>query len=262
MTELFDIGANLADPSFDADRHDVLSRARDAGVGHIVITGSSLESNKRAAIIAKDDPRLHYTTGVHPHHANDYDDVMHAELSRQMSANQVVAAGECGLDYFRHLAPVEAQASAFERQLDLAEQYQLPVFLHQRDAHDDFIRILAPRLNNIPRAVAHCFTAGEEELHSYLEHDLYIGITGWICDERRGQHLLKLVNEIPDDRLLIETDAPYLLPRSLRPKPKSRRNEPCWLPEVARVIAEARGTTPEALSLLSTRNALTFFGIS
>lgn len=257
-----DIGANLADTSFNSDLQAVLDRAKAAGVDEIVITGSCLDSNARAAEIAARDDGLYYTTGVHPHHAAAYDDQMHATLQTQMSAPSVIAAGECGLDYFRDIAPRAQQGHAFKQQLELAQDRALPVFLHQRDAHDDFLAILDPFLASIPRAVAHCFTAGERELRAYLERDLYIGITGWICDERRGQHLLELIRLIPDDRLMIETDAPYLLPRTLRPKPKTRRNEPAWLPEVGRVVAQARGVSIESLAETTRTNARRFFALN
>ena len=198
---------------------------------------------------------------MHPHHADDYDAEMHETLTTQMARDSVVAAGECGLDYFRNFADHDRQAHAFEQQLALAAQYQLPVFLHQRDAHDDFMAILKPRWGTLTRAVAHCFTAGERELHDYLDLGLYIGITGWICDERRGRHLLPLMRDIPADRLMVETDAPYLLPRSLRPRPKTRRNEPCWLPEVIRAVAEARGESAEALAEQTAANARAFFDL-
>ncbi|MEM7612175.1 MAG: TatD family hydrolase [Pseudomonadota bacterium] len=261
MPDFIDIGANLAHDSFDEDREQVLARARAAGVGHIVLTGSSIDSNARAAEIANDHTGLSYTAGVHPHHADDYDRRMHETLAQQMAAPGVSAAGECGLDYFRNFASHENQAAAFRAQLELACEHQLPVFLHQRDAHDDFVAQLRPFLNDLPAAVAHCFTAGEAELDTYLELGLYIGITGWICDERRGAHLLPLMPRIPDDRLMIETDAPYLLPRTIRPRPKTRRNEPCWLPEVARVVAAARQQSVDQLATLTSANATRFFGL-
>ena len=262
---MIDIGANLAHDSFDDDRDTVLERARQAGVEAIVVTGSSIDSNAAAAEIAAATdpawPRCYYTTGVHPHHADDYDSNMHDTLARQMARDDVVAAGECGLDYFRNYAQHDAQAHAFSSQLGLAIDNELPVFLHQRDAHDDFLAVLKPRLPELSRAVAHCFTAGERELHDYLALGLYIGITGWICDERRGAHLLDLVGDIPADRLLVETDAPYLLPRSLRPRPKTRRNEPCWLGEVVNTIADARGESPEAVGQYTAANARRFFAL-
>jgi TatD DNase family protein len=196
---------------------------------------------------------------VHPHHANEYEQRVHEVLRELQEHAAVVAVGECGLDYFRNFSPADAQRAAFERQLALAVDSGLPVFLHQRDAHDDFMRILRPRINDMSRAVAHCFTGDRAHLHDYLELGLYIGITGWICDERRGKHLRDIVAEIPLDRLMIETDAPYLLPRTLRPKPKSRRNEPMHLIEVLRVVAEAYGQPEQTIAAATTANARRFF---
>ena len=120
---------------------------------------------------------------------------------------------------------------------------------------------MRPRLPNLSRAVANCFTGNETELRELLDLDLYIGITGWICDERRGTHLKDIIALIPDDRLMIETDAPYLLPRSLRPRPKTRRNEPAWLTEVLRVVAEARGRSPEEVAATTSKTAEVFFDL-
>jgi TatD DNase family protein len=204
---------------------------------------------------------LYATAGVHPHHAADYSDESDALIRDLTKKDAVVAVGECGLDYFRNFSPREDQLRAFERQLLIAKESGLPVFLHQRDAHDDFVELLEPALPDLSRAVAHCFTGEGESLREYIAMGLYIGITGWICDERRGQHLHDIVSFIPDDRLLIETDAPYLLPRSIRPRPKSRRNEPMYLPEVVRVIAEARGQSEEHVASISTENAIRFFDL-
>ncbi|MEO0575279.1 MAG: TatD family hydrolase [Pseudomonadota bacterium] len=261
MLTLTDIGANLADASFDKDRDDVIARARSAGVTRMIITGSSIDSNVAAAELATAQPGLGFTAGVHPHHAKDLDDAALQTLRGQMAHPKINAAGECGLDYFRNLSDKQQQADAFAKQLDLAIEHQLPVFLHQRDAHDDFMAILKPRLGELTRAVAHCFTAGERELDDYLAHDLYIGITGWICDERRGKHLLDLVPRIPAERLMIESDAPYLMPRSLRPKPDTRRNEPCWLTETARVVAQARNQSVEDLASQTNATASQFFNL-
>jgi hypothetical protein len=151
----------------------------------------------------------------------------------------VVAAGECGLDYFRNFSPHPDQQRVFRAQLELATRARKPVFLHQRDAHEDFLQIL--RDYRGLAGVAHCFTGDAAELAAYLDHGLYIGITGWICDERRGQNLQRLVADIPLDRLLVETDAPYLLPRNLEPKPRTRRNEPKYLPHIVDAIARRRG---------------------
>jgi TatD DNase family protein len=259
---LIDIGANLAHDSFDDDRDEVLQRAADAGVARILITGSSDDSNARAATLAKtSDGKLFSTAGVHPHHASDYTDESDALIRSLVAKDAVVAVGECGLDYFRNFSPRDAQLDAFRRQLQIAKETGLPVFLHQRDAHDDFIDVLEPSLPGLSRAVAHCFTGEHESLREYIELGLYIGITGWICDERRGKHLHDIVSVVPDDRLLIETDAPYLLPRTIKPKPKTRRNEPAYLPEVLRVVAQARGQSEDHVAQITTENATRFFAL-
>lgn len=259
---LIDIGANLAHDSFDEDRDEVLQRAADAGVSKIIITGSSRQSNVAAARLAEADPgRLYATAGVHPHHAADYDDACDQQIRSLTQQAAVVAVGECGLDYFRNFSPRDAQLDAFRAQLQIAADTGLPVFLHQRDAHDDFVEVLEPALPNLSRAVAHCFTGEGESLREYLAMNLWIGITGWICDERRGAHLKEIVPLIPDDRLLIETDAPYLLPRTISPKPKSRRNEPAFLVEVLRVVAAARGQSEEHVANITAANATRFFAL-
>lgn len=259
---LIDIGANLAHDSFDEDRAEMMQRAKDAGVSRMIVTGSSDDSNLEALRLATESRgTLFATAGVHPHHASDYTDASDNSIRRLIKDPLVVAVGECGLDYFRNFSPRGAQLEAFSRQLDIARESGKPVFLHQRDAHDDFIDILEPYLPDISRAVAHCFTGEGESLREYLALGLYIGITGWVCDERRGKHLYDIVSIIPDDRLLIETDAPYLLPRTIRPRPKSRRNEPMYLPEVVRVVAEARGQSVEHVAAITTANAIRFFDL-
>lgn len=259
---LVDIGANLAHDSFDDDRDEVLDRARAAGIARIVVTGSSDDSNRQAAALAQTHPGFLYSTaGMHPHHASDYDESSATLIRELADAGQIVAVGECGLDYFRNFSPRDAQLEAFRSQLDIATDTGLPVFLHQRDAHDDFVEVLEPALPKLSRAVAHCFTGEHESLREYLAMGLYIGVTGWICDERRGTHLKEIVSIVPDDRLMIETDAPYLLPRTIAPKPRSRRNEPMHLVEVLRTVAEARGQSMAHVAAITTANAERFFDL-
>ncbi|MDJ0794669.1 MAG: TatD family hydrolase [Woeseiaceae bacterium] len=259
---LVDVGANLAHDSFDDDRDAMMQRAEDAGVTTMIVTGSSDDSNVRAAELAEAHPGVLYSTaGVHPHHASDYTDESDTLIRSLVDKDVVVAVGECGLDYFRNFSPRDAQLDAFRRQLQIAKDTGMPVFLHQRDAHDDFVEVLDEFLPDLSRAVAHCFTGEGESLREYLAMGLYIGITGWICDERRGKHLHDIVDVIPDDRLLIETDAPYLMPRTIQPKPKTRRNEPMHLTEVLKVVAEARGQTEEHVARVTTENARRFFAL-
>ena len=256
--ELIDIGANLAHDSFDADRDAVMRRAADAGVGRMVVTGSSEEATRRAIELARAHPGVLYATGgVHPHHAADLTPDTLPTLHALAREPEVKAVGECGLDYFRDFSPRDLQRRAFGWQLELAKATGKPVFLHQRDAHDDFIAIL--REHGITTGVAHCFTAGEKERDDYLKLGLHIGITGWINDERRGLHLRDVVKGIPAERLLIETDAPYLLPRDIKPAPKSRRNEPAYLPYVAKAIAAARSESPDVVATASTIAAQRLF---
>ncbi|MDH3351139.1 MAG: TatD family hydrolase [Gammaproteobacteria bacterium] len=259
---LIDIGANLTHDSFDEDRDAVLQRASDAGVTKMIVTGSSNQGSIDAVTLARTEPgRLYATAGVHPHHAADFDESSIELITELAEDAAVVAVGECGLDYFRNFSPRSDQLRAFQAQLEIAAATALPVFLHQRDAHDDFVEVLEPMLPRLSRAVAHCFTGEGESLREYLAMGLWIGITGWICDERRGAHLHDIVSIIPDDRLLIETDAPYLLPRTIQPRPRSRRNEPAYLTEVVRVVAEARGQRVEHVANITTNNAMQFFNL-
>jgi TatD DNase family protein len=259
---LVDIGANLTHDTFDVDRRDMMQRAADAGIEKMIVTGSSDQGNKDAAALAAAHPGLLYATaGVHPHHASDYNEASAEQIRTLTKSDAIVAVGECGLDYFRNFSPRDAQLAAFRSQLEIAAETGLPVFLHQRDAHDDFVEVIEPMLPRLSRAVAHCFTGEGESLREYLAMGLSIGITGWICDERRGAHLKDIVSIIPDKQLMIETDAPYLLPRTLRPKPKSRRNEPAYLTEVLRIVAEARGQSEEHVAKITTDNATRFFDL-
>ncbi len=260
---LVDIGANLTHDSFDDDRDKVIERASEAGITRIVVTGTDGDSSRDALALARTRPgKLYATAGMHPHHASDYSDAVRETFAELIEDDTVVAVGECGLDYFRNFSSHEDQCSAFESQLELAVQSGLPVFLHQRDAHDDFVAALKPVMDKISGGVAHCFTGDGDALQEYLAMGLYIGITGWICDERRGGTLREIVADIPLDRIMIETDAPYLLPRTLDPMPKTRRNEPAYLIEVLRVIAEAMQETETTVAQATTANAERFFGLA
>jgi TatD DNase family protein len=259
---LIDIGSNLTHESFAADRDAVMVRALEAGVRRQVVTGADLgSSNQAAALAAAHAAQLSSTAGVHPHHAQSFDAAGRAELYDLVHRPQVVAVGECGLDYYRNFSPPDAQRAAFVAQLEIAAAVRKPVFLHQRDAHDDFAAILKEFRGSLVGGVAHCFTGGRSELEEYLQLDLYIGVTGWVNDERRGQSLREAVLHIPADRLMVETDAPYLLPRDLVPRPKSRRNEPCYLPHIARTVAHLRGENLQSVAESTLRNATVFFGL-
>jgi TatD DNase family protein len=256
---LTDIGANLTHASFQPDLGEVVQRAREHGVGTLIVTGTSVEESRRATEIA-DAHGLYATVGVHPHHARDCDEETVPSLREIARHPRVVAIGECGLDFNRNYSPHPDQEKWFVAQVELGISLDKPLFLHSRDAHPRFSQIISslkPR-----KAVAHCFTGEREELHAYLDLGLYVGITGWICDERRGQALRESAALVPRERVMIETDAPYLLPRTLVPKPPHRRNEPAFLPAVLAETARCRNEDPAALAAATTANACRLFGLT
>ena len=263
--ELIDIGANLTHESFDHDRGAVMQRARAAGVAQMVVTGASREHSPQALALARAHPGEWFATaGVHPHHASEYTAECDAEMRALHAHPEVVAVGECGLDYFRDFSPRPAQRRAFELQLQIAVDLAVdgagkPLFLHQRDAHADFMAVMRQFDGRLGPAVVHCFTGSREELFDYLDQDWYIGITGWLCDERRGQHLRELVKNIPANRLMVETDSPYLLPRTVRPAPSHRRNEPMYLAHIVEELARDRGEDVAVTAANSTATARAFF---
>ncbi|WP_421557921.1 TatD family hydrolase [Pseudomonas canadensis] len=263
--QLIDIGVNLTNPSFDEKHQAVLDRAYAAGVQQLVLTGTSIEGSEQALPLCEklDDSgqRLFSTAGIHPHSASDWNGDSAQRLRALLSESRVRAVGECGLDFNRDFSPRPQQEKVLEEHLALAVELKLPVFLHERDANQRLLEILKDYRDHLTAAVVHCFTGEQAALFSYLDLDLHIGITGWICDERRGTHLHPLVREIPRDRLMLESDAPYLLPRTLRPKPENGRNEPAYLPEVLREVALHRNDSMEDLARNSTACARRFFGL-
>lgn len=260
--QLIDIGANLTHESFRHDFDAVLDRARTHGVTRMIVTGASHTGSEHALDLARAHPGFLYATaGVHPHHAIDYNDATDALIRTLTHAPEVRAVGETGLDYNRNYSPRDVQLQVFERQLQIAVDVGKPLFLHQRDAHHDFIALLKKYRDKVPAAVVHCFTDTREALHDYLALDCHIGITGWICDERRGTHLREFVRDIPANRLMIETDAPYLLPRTVRPQPSHRRNEPMFLKHICEEIARDRGEEVDVTAANSTAAAAAFFSL-
>jgi len=259
---MFDIGVNLTSTQFAKDREKVVKRAREAGVTGMLITGTNALESQQACSLAQQHPNYCWSTaGVHPHHASEWSGETAATLRRLAENERVVAIGECGLDFNRNFSEPEQQAYAFEAQLALAAELSLPVFLHCREAHERFIAILTPWLPKLPAAVLHCFTGTREELEACLAVGLSIGITGWVCDERRGQALRELMPLIPAERLLLETDAPWLLPRDMHPRPASRRNEPCFLPHIVQQVALLRGEDAGELAEQTALNARKLFGL-
>jgi TatD DNase family protein len=263
--QLIDIGVNLTHPSLTEQREALLARAYAAGVCQLLLTGTNLEQSEQALELCRqldeNGQRLFSTAGIHPHDASSWNADSASQLQALLQQPQVRAVGECGLDFNRDFSPRPQQEKVLEENLALAVDLQMPVFLHERDADQRLLEILRDYRDRLPAAVVHCFTGEKRTLFNYLDLDLHIGITGWICDERRGTHLHPLVREIPAGRLMLETDSPFLLPRSLRPKPKSGRNEPAFLTEVLREVALHRNESLETLAAQSTACARQFFGL-
>jgi len=236
---LIDIGINLTNNRFDKDCDEVLLRAKSNGINGLLVTGTNIsESQKAIKLCQKYANYLNCTAGVHPHDADNVQDDYIDLIEKLAESPFVKAIGECGLDFNRNFSTPENQIKVFSNQIELAAKLKLPLFLHQRDAFDTWYQLLYPYIDKIPAMVAHCFTGSIKELQQCLDAGMYIGITGWLCDERRGKELRDAVSFIPLERLMIETDAPYLTPKTIKPKPKSSRNEPGYLPYIVRAIAE------------------------
>ncbi|MNR00947.1 Tat-linked quality control protein TatD [compost metagenome] len=263
--QLIDIGVNLTNASFAQQLPAVVERAVEAGVAQMLVTGTSVQDSEHALKLCQQldeaGQRLFSTAGIHPHCASDWNSDTAQGLRALLKETRVRAVGECGLDFNRDFSPRPQQEKVLEEHLALAVELQMPVFLHERDASQRLLEILADYRDRLPAAVVHCFTGEKQALFGYLDMDLHIGITGWICDERRGTHLHPLVRNIPQGRLMLESDAPYLLPRSLRPKPKNGRNEPAFLPEVLREVALHRGESAQAVAAHTTACARAFFNL-
>ncbi|KAF1321101.1 Rna 3'-phosphate cyclase, partial [Globisporangium splendens] len=263
---LVDIGANLTNRRFQKDLPEVLRRADEASVSTILITGTSMRGSREAIQLAtrmysKSNVSLFTTVGVHPHDAKDFDETTSINEMRDMIAanpGTVVAVGECGLDFNRDFSPRDIQERVFRTQVELACELQLPLFLHERDAHAAFVSVLQPFLDTkrLPPVVVHCFTGTESELRKYISMGFYIGLTGFVCMDSRGFKLRGMAATIPTDKLMIETDAPFMYPYGNNVK---MRCEPKDLRAVAQTLAACYRVTPAEIAASTTRNATRFF---
>ena len=252
---MFDIGANLTSSHFIKDLDVVLNDSLKAGVEKICVTSSNLDDVKNAKKITEKYKNLYYSVGFHPHNAKDFKIEFLKDMSVYLNDPKAICLGEMGLDFNRNFSSKEEQILCFESQLSLANSISKPLFLHQRDAHEEFLSVLDNHKFN-QKLIVHCFTGNLSELEEYLKRDFYIGITGWVCDLKRGKELRKCINQIPEDKLLIETDSPYLSPRK-----KIRRNEPKFLIDVAEEVATLRNETKETIINSSYKNSINFFNL-
>ena len=260
MHEIADIACNFTSERFNSDLNEVINRAMSNKISNFGLICSQLDDlDKLLDIYHKYSRNMFYTIGVHPHHANQINDEYLKKLKEAININRPHAIGETGLDFFRNLSSYEEQIFAFEEQIKIAIGLNKPLFLHQRDSHEDFIKILRKYADDINKAVVHCFTGTQKQLDSYLNLGFYIGLTGWICDERRNVELRKSIKNIPLDKLMIETDSPYLIPRNLDIKPENNRNEPSYLPHIAKEIADIINIDSSKLIDITYKNSISFF---
>lgn len=256
-----DIGANLASSQFSKDLAQVIERARAAGVSAIDVTGTSVESSHAARRLALLHPGFLFSTaGVHPHAAKDWSDSAGKAIADLLALPETLMAGEMGLDYERDFSPRADQIKAFEAQLEIASDFSKPLFLHCRGAHEDFLRVMDKRSSKLSKAIVHCFTDGPDEARAYLERGFHIGVTGWVADPKRGGTLRSAVEIIPVERLLIETDAPYLMPLNKPGSQRRDRNEPAFLAHVAQALAAIYGVTTEEIARATERAADALIG--
>ena len=260
MHEIADIACNFTSERFDKDLDEVIKRAIANKITKFGLICSRISDlNKLLKIYKQYSKSMFYTIGVHPHHANEINDGYLKKLKNVITTNNPHAIGETGLDFFRNLSTYEQQIYVFEEQIKIAIDTNKPLFLHQRDSHDDFIKILRKYSSDISKAVVHCFTGTQGQLDDYLELDCYIGITGWICDEKRNVELRKAIKKIPLEKLMIETDCPYLIPKNLVEKPKNNRNEPTNLNHIINEIAVLMEIDIDILRKQTFENTINYF---
>ena len=255
---LFDTHAHLHFPDYADDLDAVLERAHAAGVCGMVTIGTDRETNQAVVALARRLPNVWATVGIHPHDAGDAVEADFAEIEElARSEKRVVGIGEMGLDYFRNLSPPEAQRQVFRRQIHMARDLGKPVVIHCRDAHDDTLAILADERAGEIGGVMHCFSGDVEIARRCLDLGLFISLAGPVT-YKNARALPEVARFVPDDRLVVETDCPYLPPTPHRGK----RNEPAYVALTAAFVAELRGVDPEALGATITANAATLFGIT
>jgi TatD DNase family protein len=257
-----DTGVNLLDPRFDIPQ--VLERAHEQGVNHMLVIASTIDESGQAIALCNSHQhnnhpavKLNCTAGVHPHYTDQTNPESWTKLKALCADTNVAAIGECGLDFNRNFSSKHNQLYAFEQQLAIASEHGLGVYLHERDAFEEQYALLEKYAEHLKFMVAHCFTGTTEHMNAYLSLGCYIGITGWLCDTKRGESLREASMHLPLSRLLLETDAPYLFPKTLRPRKST--NEPCNIPYIGEYLAELRGEPISLVKQYAFENALGLF---
>lgn len=261
-----DIGINLTNKQFRNGIDETVQNAITKNVKNMILTGTSVKASLQSFdIVKKYENTLYSTAGIHPHNAKEFTSKSMGELKKLLENKEVISVGECGLDFNRDFSPREIQELCFEAHLQLAAEVNKPLFLHERSAFERFNSILDNHKNTIPKAVVHCFTGNLKEVKIYVDKGFYIGFTGAISDTRRFNQLKEVVNYVPLDRIMIETDSPFMLPKNVPNeelnKQNKRRNEPSFLPYVAETIAHFKSISVEEVAFETEKNTKKFFGI-
>ena len=261
--KLFDSHCHLDDRKYNEDLDEVIKRGIDSGVAGVMIVGITKETSEKALYMAE---TLHYpgiefyaSVGIHPHDAKTCSESTLKYLSKLAKKNKVYAWGEIGLDFNRMYSPQKVQEHWLIKQIEEASKAELPLIFHERDSNGRFLEILKYYKNDLTKSVIHCFSGSKSELYEYLDLGLYIGITGIITIKKRGVFLREIAPFIPEDKILIETDAPYLTPAP--PKNRTRRNEPAFVKHVLDKLALVRKQEPEYLSEKIWENTCNMYGI-
>ena len=250
-----DTHAHVFWDAFAEDRSEVLRRAREAGVERLVVVGTDRASSRAAFELCAGVAGLYPTAGVHPHESQGLDEETRSEIEALCARPECVAVGESGLDYFKGFSPRAAQLPAFAWHLDLARRLGKPIVVHSRDAHADTARLIQEHPG--VRGVMHCYTMGAAELEPYLEAGFYVSFSGVLTYPRNAANRAAAA-AVPLDRLLVETDSPFLPPQGRR----GRRNEPAWVREVLETLSRVRGQSFEELAEATSANAERLFGLA
>lgn len=251
-----DTHAHLFWKTFDDDRQAVVTRARERGVQRMIIVGTDVPTSEAAFELCRDDDELFPTAGIHPHDASDSDASARARIRELCLRDECVAVGETGLDLFKEYSPREAQLDNFHWHLELAKELRKPVVVHCRDAHEETLECLTTHRGEQLRGVMHCYSMGPAELPLYVELGFYISFSG-VVSYPRNDEIREAARTCPADRLLVETDCPFLAPQGNRGK----RNEPAFVRDVLECVAQVRGEPLEALARTTTANAARLFGL-
>ncbi|MGE4519475.1 MAG: TatD family hydrolase [Desulfobacteraceae bacterium] len=253
--KIFESHCHINDKSYNKDLDKVIERANSNGVSHMMIAGVTLETCKKALEIAKQHKNIFISVGIHPHDASECSDETINELVKIAGNEKVKAWGETGLDFNRMYSPQKDQEKWLIRQIEEASALDLPLIFHERDTNRRFLEIISSQ--KIKSGVVHCFSGDRDELFSYLDMGLYIGITGILTIQKRGEKLRELLKDIPLGRILVETDSPYLTPAPH--KNKTNRNEPSFLPVILEKIAEIKDIDTEKASETIFQNTCSLF---